>query len=59
VKPWDILYLWNKYTVVLTESGELQEEPTALGLPCLTLRNSSERPVTVDKGTNLLIGKNL
>jgi UDP-N-acetylglucosamine 2-epimerase (non-hydrolysing) len=41
---------------VLTDSGGLQEETTALGVPCVTLRTSTERPVTVDVGTNLLVG---
>src|SRR5690606_34086759 len=43
-------------TVVLTDSGGLQEETTFLGVPCLTLRPNTERPVTVDVGTSTLIG---
>jgi UDP-N-acetylglucosamine 2-epimerase (non-hydrolysing) len=43
-------------TVVLTDSGGLQEETTALGVPCLTLRENTERPITVEQGTNTLIG---
>jgi UDP-N-acetylglucosamine 2-epimerase (non-hydrolysing) len=43
-------------TVVLTDSGGLQEETTALGIPCLTLRKNTERPITVDQGTNILVG---
>ncbi len=43
--------------VVLTDSGGLQEETTALGVPCLTMRENTERPVTVDEGTNLLVGR--
>ena len=42
--------------VVLTDSGGLQEETTVLGIPCLTLRNSTERPITVDMGTNQVVG---
>lgn len=42
--------------LVVTDSGGIQEETTALGIPCLTLRDSTERPVTVSEGTNLLIG---
>ncbi|GEJ57622.1 non-hydrolyzing UDP-N-acetylglucosamine 2-epimerase [Anaeromyxobacter diazotrophicus] len=42
--------------LVLTDSGGLQEETTALGIPCLTLRENTERPVTVSEGTNTLVG---
>jgi UDP-N-acetylglucosamine 2-epimerase (non-hydrolysing) len=42
--------------VVLTDSGGLQEETTALGVSCLTLRENTERPVTVERGTNRLVG---
>jgi UDP-N-acetylglucosamine 2-epimerase (non-hydrolysing) len=42
--------------LVLTDSGGLQEETTALGVPCLTLRNTTERPVTVEQGTNTVVG---
>jgi UDP-N-acetylglucosamine 2-epimerase (non-hydrolysing) len=41
---------------VLTDSGGIQEETTALGIPCLTLRNSTERPITVTRGTNRIVG---
>ncbi|MCU0255805.1 MAG: UDP-N-acetylglucosamine 2-epimerase (non-hydrolyzing) [Vicinamibacterales bacterium] len=52
----DFLNLWKDAAVVLTDSGGLQEETTALGVPCLTLRENTERPVTVDEGTNTLVG---
>jgi UDP-N-acetylglucosamine 2-epimerase (non-hydrolysing) len=42
---------------VLTDSGGVQEETTALGVPCVTLRDNTERPVTVDEGTNVLAGR--
>lgn len=44
--------------VVITDSGGLQEETTALGIPCLTMRQSTERPITVTQGTSTLIGSN-
>lgn len=52
----DFLDLWSKAALVLTDSGGLQEETTALGVPCLTLRETTERPVTVEFGTNRLVG---
>ena len=52
----DFLCLLSKATLVLTDSGGIQEETTALGVPCLTLRENTERPVTVSEGTNLLVG---
>jgi len=42
--------------IVLTDSGGIQEETTALGIPCITLRNNTERPITVDEGTNTIAG---
>jgi UDP-N-acetylglucosamine 2-epimerase (non-hydrolysing) len=50
------LHLWKDAVLVLTDSGGLQEETTALGVPCITLRDSTERPITVDEGTNVLAG---
>lgn len=50
------LNLWKDAVAVLTDSGGLQEETTALGVPCVTLRESTERPITVDEGTNTLAG---
>ncbi len=50
------LHLWKDAAVVLTDSGGLQEETTAIGVPCVTLRENTERPITVDEGTNVLAG---
>ena len=52
----DFLCLLNKAALVLTDSGGIQEETTALGVPCLTLRENTERPVTITHGTNQLVG---
>ena len=54
----DFLCLLSRATLVLTDSGGIQEETTALGVPCLTLRENTERPITISKGTNLLVGTN-
>jgi UDP-N-acetylglucosamine 2-epimerase (non-hydrolysing) len=51
-------YLVKYAKVVLTDSGGITEETTVLGVPCITLRNSTERPETVTEGTNELIGDN-
>ena len=50
------LFLWKDAEVVLTDSGGLQEETTALGVPCVTIRDNTERPITVEIGTNVLAG---
>jgi len=52
----EFLNLWKDATLVLTDSGGLQEETTALRVPCITLRENTERPVTVTEGTNTLVG---
>lgn len=52
----DFLRLLMDAQMVLTDSGGIQEETTALGVPCLTLRDSTERPVTVTEGTNRIVG---
>ena len=51
----DMLSLLDRAAVVITDSGGVQEETTALGVPCLTLREQTERPVTVTEGTNRLV----
>jgi UDP-N-acetylglucosamine 2-epimerase (non-hydrolysing) len=52
----DFLGMVDQAAMVLTDSGGVQEETTYLGVPCLTYRNNTERPVTVTQGTNRLIG---
>jgi UDP-N-acetylglucosamine 2-epimerase (non-hydrolysing) len=52
----DFLNLMCNSKFVLTDSGGIQEETTVLGIPCLTLRRNTERPVTVRKGTNIIVG---
>jgi UDP-N-acetylglucosamine 2-epimerase (non-hydrolysing) len=52
----DFLCLLSHATFVLTDSGGIQEETTVLGVPCLTLRENTERPVTITQGTNQLVG---
>jgi UDP-N-acetylglucosamine 2-epimerase (non-hydrolysing) len=52
----DFLRLMIEARFVLTDSGGIQEETTALGVPCLTLRENTERPVTVTQGTNRIVG---
>lgn len=53
----DFVKLMKESRLVLTDSGGIQEETTALGVPCLTIRENTERPVTVTQGTNTLVGK--
>ncbi|MEY2230426.1 MULTISPECIES: non-hydrolyzing UDP-N-acetylglucosamine 2-epimerase [Streptomyces] len=52
----DFIALQDSARVVLTDSGGIQEETTALGVPCVTLRENTERPITVEEGTNVLAG---
>ncbi len=52
----DFLGLMSKARLVLTDSGGIQEETTALGVPCVTLRDNTERPITIEVGTNRLAG---
>lgn len=54
----EFLNLTNSSTMVITDSGGIQEETTYLSIPCVTLRENTERPVTVDLGSNYLIGTN-
>ena len=54
----DFLSLTSNARLVLSDSGGLQEESTALGIPCLTLRENTERPITVTHGTNRVVGTN-
>lgn len=52
----DFLSLMKNAKFVLTDSGGIQEETTVLGIPCLTLRENTERPITITQGTNVLVG---
>ncbi|MEK6320288.1 MAG: UDP-N-acetylglucosamine 2-epimerase (non-hydrolyzing) [Acidobacteriota bacterium] len=52
----DFLHLYSNSRLVLTDSGGVQEETTVLGIPCLTLRQNTERPITVSEGTNRVVG---
>jgi len=54
----DMLGLMAGARLVLTDSGGMQEETTALGVPCLTLRENTERPITAEQGTNTIVGRN-
>ena len=53
----EMLGLMSEAMLVLTDSGGMQEETTALGVPCLTLRENTERPITIEQGTNTLVGR--
>lgn len=55
----EFLALQKRAAVVVTDSGGIQEETTYLGVPCLTVRENTERPVTVEIGTNILVGKDM
>ncbi|MFW6147949.1 MAG: non-hydrolyzing UDP-N-acetylglucosamine 2-epimerase [Thermodesulfobacteriota bacterium] len=55
----DFLALQKSSTVVITDSGGIQEETTFLGVPCLTVRKNTERPITVEMGTNVLVGQDM
>ena len=55
----EMLGLMAGARIVLTDSGGLQEETTALGVPCLTLRENTERPITVEQGTNTMVGRDV
>ena len=51
------LSLWSRSALVITDSGGLQEETTALGIPCITVRENTERPITLIEGTNVIVGR--
>jgi len=53
----ETLGLIRDATLVITDSGGIQEETTALGVPCLTMRDNTERPITVEQGTNIVVGR--
>jgi len=55
----EFLALQRRAKVVITDSGGIQEETTYLGVPCLTVRENTERPITVEMGTNVLVGQNM
>lgn len=52
----DFVCLMKHAAIVVTDSGGIQEETTCLGVPCVTVRDNTERPVTVEKGTNIIAG---
>ncbi len=52
----DFLWLMKNAAIVLTDSGGIQEETTILGVPCVTIRDNTERPITIKQGTNILAG---
>jgi UDP-N-acetylglucosamine 2-epimerase (non-hydrolysing) len=51
------LSLWSRSALLITDSGGLQEETTALGIPCITVRENTERPITLTEGTNVMVGR--
>ena len=53
----DFLSLMRYSVIILTDSGGIQEESTALGIPCLTIRENTERPITIEIGTNTLAAR--
>jgi UDP-N-acetylglucosamine 2-epimerase (non-hydrolysing) len=53
----EMVGLMSAARLVLTDSGGVQEETTALGVPCLTMRENTERPITVEQGTNTMVGR--
>jgi len=55
----EFLTLQSRAAVVITDSGGIQEETTFLGVPCLTVRENTERPITVSMGTNVLVGRDI
>jgi UDP-N-acetylglucosamine 2-epimerase (non-hydrolysing) len=55
----EFLALQHRAALVITDSGGIQEETTFLGVPCLTVRENTERPITITEGTNQLIGRDL
>ncbi len=55
----DFLALQTRAALVITDSGGIQEETTYLGIPCLTVRENTERPITMEMGTNILVGQNM
>jgi UDP-N-acetylglucosamine 2-epimerase (non-hydrolysing) len=55
----EFLALQRRATVVITDSGGIQEETTFLGVPCLTMRENTERPITAEIGTNILVGRSI
>jgi UDP-N-acetylglucosamine 2-epimerase (non-hydrolysing) len=59
-KPYlEFLALQRRATVVITDSGGIQEETTFLSVPCLTVRENTERPATIELGTNQLVGRDV
>jgi UDP-N-acetylglucosamine 2-epimerase (non-hydrolysing) len=55
----EFLALESRATMVITDSGGIQEETTYLRVPCLTVRENTERPITVEAGTNVLVGRSV